>query len=80
MLYNDIRHKYDDDVRQALKYVMARCKIGDWFILFQLNRNVNVYFYRAFIKELRNELRGNPKVRIALEPKISYVCSKTRKS
>lgn len=63
MLYNDIKHKYDDDVRVALKYVLARCKIGDWFVLFQLNRNVNVYFYRAFIKELRNELRGNPKVR-----------------
>jgi hypothetical protein len=27
----------------------------------KLGKNVNVYFFRAFIKELRNELRDKPK-------------------
>lgn len=36
--------------------------MGDWFVLVQLCRNVNVYFYREFIKGLANELRANPKL------------------
>ena len=41
--------------------MLGKCYIGDWFLLFQLSKNVNTYFYRAFIKELKNELREKPK-------------------
>ena len=35
---------------------MAKCYIGDWFVLFQISKNVNMYFFRAFMRELRHEL------------------------
>lgn len=35
---------------------MTKCYIGDWFVLFQLSKNVNMYFFRAFIKELKRSL------------------------
>ncbi len=44
-----------------LRFVLDRCYVGDWFVLQQLSRNVNVYFFREFIKELRNDMRGHPK-------------------
>ena len=40
---------------------MSKCYLGDWFVLYQISKNVNFYFMRAFMKELRNELREKPK-------------------
>lgn len=53
-------HTNDPDVRQAIKYVLDRGYAGDWFLLHQLSKNVNQYFFREFIKELRNDLRERP--------------------
>lgn len=61
LIFAKISHKYDDDVRKSLKYVLSRCYLGDWFVLYQLSQNVNLYFFRAFVKELRNELKDKPK-------------------
>ena len=36
---------------------MSKCYIGDWFVLFQLSKNVNMYFFRAFVKELAKSLK-----------------------
>merc|ERR1712226_279012 len=63
LLYYKINHKYDDEIRKATRYTLDRCHIGDWFVLVQLCRNVNVYFYREFIKGLARELEENPKMR-----------------
>ncbi len=46
LIYSKIHHKYDDDVKKSLRFVLSRCYIGDWFVLFQLSKNVNMYFYR----------------------------------
>jgi hypothetical protein len=46
LIYSKISHKYDDDVRKSLKFVLSRCYIGDWFVLYQLSKNVNTYFFR----------------------------------
>ncbi len=61
LLYVQIRHKYDDDVRKALRFVLSKCYLGDWFVLYQLSKNVNPYFLRQFVKELRYELKERPK-------------------
>ena len=34
--------------------------IGDWFVLYQLSKNVDSYFFRSFMKELELELKANP--------------------
>jgi len=47
--------------------VLSRCYVGDWFVLQQLSRNVNVYFYREFIKELKREMKRHPKGKIRFE-------------
>lgn len=47
--------------RTSLRFVLERCYVGDWFVLVQLCRNVNVYFYREFIKQLKIEMQGHPK-------------------
>merc|ERR1712062_879732 len=36
-------------------------QIGDWFVLYQLSKNCNPYFYREFIRELARDLRTKPK-------------------
>ena len=41
-----IANRYDEDVRRSLKFVLARCYIGDWFVLYQLLKNTNHYFYK----------------------------------
>jgi hypothetical protein len=38
-------------------YVLSKCQPGDWFVLNQLGKNVNTYFFRAFMKELRAQVR-----------------------
>ena len=48
---------------------MSKCYLGDWFVLYQLSKNVNFYFMRAFMKELRNELREKPKRSRSIERK-----------
>ncbi len=62
LIYASIYHSKDPELRASLKYVLSKCYIGDWFVLLQLQRNVNLYFFRAFVKELRKELKGRPKI------------------
>ena len=56
-----VRHKYDEDIRKCLEYVLSKCQIGDWFVLYQLSKNCNPYFFREFIKEFAIELKLRPK-------------------
>ena len=48
-------------MHKSLQYVLAKGQIGDWFVLHQLAKNCNPYFYREFIRELARELRAKPK-------------------
>ena len=47
----------DKKARNAIREIMSKCYIGDWFVLFQLSKNVNMYFFRAFVKELAKSLK-----------------------
>ena len=46
----------DKQARKAIRLVMNKCYTGDWFVLYQISKNVNMYFFRSFIKELKHEL------------------------
>jgi len=61
LLYKTVRSKYDDDIRKCLEYILSKGQIGDWFVLYQLCKNCNPYFFREFIRELAIELRHRPK-------------------
>ena len=56
-----MRHKYDDDIQSKLQFVLAKGQIGDWFVLYQLSKNCNSYFYREFIRDLAKDLSIKPK-------------------
>ena len=61
LLYRKVRRKYDDDIQRSLQYILAKGQIGDWFVLYQLSKNCNVYFFREFIRELAIDLKEKPK-------------------
>ena len=41
--------------KATLPKIMSQCDVGDWFVLYQLSRNVNMYFFRSFLKELGDQ-------------------------
>jgi len=61
LLYRKVKRKYDDEMPRALDYILAKGQLGDWFVLYQLSKNCNPYFFREFIKELSQDLRAKPK-------------------
>ena len=60
-IWGQVRHKYDEDIKKCLEYVLSKCQMGDWFVLYQLSKNCNPYFFREFIKEFAIELKLRPK-------------------
>ena len=53
---------------------MSKCHVGDWFVLFQLSKNVNMYFFRAFVKELAKSLKLTKRSsQRSNQPKITYI-------
>ena len=54
----------DPAARKACAYVNSKCYVGDWFVLYQISKNVNMYFYRVFIKELRRDMKRTPKQKL----------------
>lgn len=60
-LMGSVGNTPDKDVRKAVTFILSKSHLGDWFVLNQLGKNVNTYFFRAFLKELRHELREKPK-------------------
>jgi len=61
LIFKTVRHKYDEDITKCLEYVLAKAQVGDWFVLYQLSKNCNPYFFREFIRELAIELKLRPK-------------------
>merc|ERR1711902_205922 len=61
LIFKTVRHKYDEDITKCLEYVLSKSQVGDWFVLYQLSKNCNPYFYREFIRELAIELKLRPK-------------------
>ena len=59
--YTQIRHQFDGDLKNHLQSILDQGQIGDWFVLYQLSKNSNYYFYREFIRELSKDLKQKPK-------------------
>ena len=64
----------DPEPRRCLKVILHKCYVGDWFVLNQLSKNVTPYFWRSFLKELKEELKVRPK-RYARKPLSSRLFS-----
>lgn len=70
----------DVNARKACIFVVQRCYIGDWFVLYQIAKNCNMYFFRTFIKELRRDMKKNPKVKhgpITKQPQMNHITKPT---
>jgi len=61
LIYKTIRHQFDGDLKNHLQSILDQGQIGDWFVLYQLSKNSNYYFYREFIRELSKDLKQKPK-------------------
>jgi len=61
LIYKTIRHQFDGDLKGHLQNILDQGQIGDWFVLYQLSKNSNPYFYREFIRELAKDLKQKPK-------------------
>jgi len=46
---------------QVCDDILKDAHMGDWFVLMQLSKNCNQYFFRDFIKELANEIEKKNK-------------------
>merc|ERR1719483_190754 len=71
LIFKTVRHKYDEDITKCLEYVLSKAQVGDWFVLYQLSKNCNPYFYREFIRELAIELKLRPK-----KDEVPRICRK----
>lgn len=61
LLMSKIGNTNDVAARKACSYVVSKCFVGDWFVLYQISKNCNMYFFRCFIKELKRDMKKNPK-------------------
>lgn len=68
-----VANSRDDELEKATRYVLNRCYLGDWFLLNQLSKNVNIYFFRAFIKELKMDLKERPNKKMNIRSGASSV-------
>jgi len=76
LIYRTVRKKGDPEIRKCLQFVLTKAYIGDWFVLYQLSKNCNPYFYREFIRELAKDLRVRPK---RSKSRINYVAGTLKK-
>jgi hypothetical protein len=60
------------DLRKSVQFVLSKCFLGDWFVLAQIGKNVNTYFYRAFLKELSNELKEAQTIQVVFQQPTRY--------
>jgi len=74
LLIAQLGNTNDKKARNAIREIMSKCYIGDWFVLFQLSKNVNMYFFRAFVKELAKSLKlAKRSSQRSNQPKITYI-------
>ena len=57
LLHIETQSQFDKEITKSIRYVLGKCYIGDWFVLYQISENTNRYFFRSFIKELRTTLK-----------------------
>ncbi|TRY78246.1 hypothetical protein TCAL_06746 [Tigriopus californicus] len=51
--------KTDNNMRH-IKHYVERCSIGDWFVLYQMSRNMNTRFFAEFLVVLSRKVNPDP--------------------
>merc|ERR1719323_1214514 len=54
--------------RQQIEYYVGHCSIGDWFVLYQMNKNMNKRFFAEFVAAL--SLKVNPDPYVECDPEV----------
>ncbi|CAG2167239.1 unnamed protein product [Oppiella nova] len=54
-----MKYKVDFDDPTHLKYVLDISKVGDWFLLYQLSRNITHEHFKELMTELSRKIIGN---------------------
>ncbi|OQR79945.1 innexin inx2-like [Tropilaelaps mercedesae] len=45
--------KYDTEAVNAIRYILREVDVGDWFIMYQVSKNIDPLHMAAFVKKLR---------------------------
>lgn len=48
--------------QDQVKIISAKCQIGDWFVLYQLGKNMDPLVYKQFIADLASKMQGKENV------------------
>jgi hypothetical protein len=49
---------------KSLTNILNKSHVGDWFVLYQLSKNVDSFFFRMFINELEKGMRDDASIQI----------------
>ena len=65
------KHQYitNNKQRQQIEHYVTNCSIGDWFVLYQMNKNMNKRFFAEFLAAL--SLKVNPEADDMDDPEIT---------
>lgn len=47
---------------RQIEAIAQKCQIGDWFVLYQLGKNMDPLIYRELIQDLARRLEGRDSV------------------
>merc|ERR1719334_1210188 len=59
---------YNNQQIKHIKHYVTKCSFGDWFVLYQMNKNMNKRFFAEFIALL--SLKVNPDPYVECDPEI----------
>ncbi|RXG52790.1 Innexin inx2 [Armadillidium vulgare] len=60
---------------ENVEAVARKCHIGDWFVLYQLAKNMDPLIYKEFITELANKLQGKGTLHYKVTGVLLITCS-----
>jgi len=66
-------HRYLSNNKHAkhIQHYLVHCSIGDWFVLYQMNKNINKRFFAEFMALLAIKVNPDPDVRA--DPEIDIL-------
>lgn len=47
---------------EQIEAIARRCQIGDWFVLYQLGKNIDPLIYKELVSDLAKKLEGKEDV------------------
>ena len=53
--YISFRHFKNNEHTPEIKAYITKCTIGDWFVLYQMSKNLNRRFFNVFLTKLSKD-------------------------